>query len=65
MDISKVIPWVILALAVIAAAVVFVVTLIQASPARRREILNSVLMSLAVEAERLYGAKTDSLRNSR
>ena len=42
MDISKMIPWVILALAVIAAAVVFVVTLIQASPARRREILNSV-----------------------
>ena len=62
MDISKVIPWVILALAVIAAAVVFVVTLIQASPARRREILNSVLMSLAVEAERLYGAKTGQLK---
>lgn len=61
MDISKVIPWVILALAVIA-AVVFVVTLIQASPARRREILNSVLMSLAVEAERLYGAKTGQLK---
>ena len=62
MDISKVIPWVILALAVIAAAVVFVVTLIQASPARRKEILNSVLMSLAVEAERLYGAKTGQLK---
>lgn len=62
MDISKVIPWVILTLAVIAAAVVFVVTLIQASPARRREILNSVLMSLAVEAERLYGAKTGQLK---
>ena len=62
MDISKVIPWVILALTVIAAAVVFVVTLIQASPARRREILNSVLMSLAVEAERLYGAKTGQLK---
>lgn len=62
MDISKVIPWVILVLAVIAAAVVFVVTLIQASPARRKEILNSVLMSLAVEAERLYGAKTGQLK---
>lgn len=62
MDISKVIPWVILALVGIAAAVVFVVTLIQASPARRREILNSVLMSLAVEAERLYGAKTGQLK---
>ena len=62
MDISKVIPWVILALAVIAAVAVFVVTLIQASPARRREILNSVLMSLAVEAERLYGAKTGQLK---
>ena len=64
MDISKVIPWVILALAVIAAAVAFVVTLIQASPARRREILNSVLMSLAVEAERLYGAKTGQLEEA-
>ena len=62
MDISKVVPWVILALAVIAAAVVFVVTLIQASPTRRKEILNSVLMSLAVEAERLYGAKTGQLK---
>lgn len=62
MDISKVIPWMILALAVIAAAVVFAVTLIQASPARRKEILNSVLMSLAVEAERLYGAKTGQLK---
>lgn len=62
MDISKVIPWVILALVGIAAAAVFVVTLIQASPARRREILNSVLMSLAVEAERLYGAKTGQLK---
>ena len=62
MDISKMIPWVILALAVIAALVVFAVTLIQASPARRKEILNSVLMSLAVEAERLYGAKTGQLK---
>ncbi len=62
MDISKIIPWVILALAVIAAVTVFVVALIQASPARRREILNSVLMSLAVEAERLYGAKTGQLK---
>lgn len=62
MDISKIIPWVILALAVIAAAVVFVVTLIQASPTRRKEILNSILMSLAVEAERLYGAKTGQLK---
>ena len=62
MDISKIIPWVILALAVIAAVAVFVVTLIQASPARRREILNSILMSLAVEAERLYGAKTGQLK---
>ena len=62
MDISKVIPWAILALAVIAALAVFAVTLIQASPARRREILNSVLMSLAVEAERLYGAKTGQLK---
>lgn len=62
MDISKVIPWVILALAVIAAVAIFAVTLIQASPARRREILNSVLMSLAVEAERLYGAKTGQLK---
>lgn len=62
MDISKVIPWVILALAVIASLAVFAVTLIQASPTRRREILNSVLMSLAVEAERLYGAKTGQLK---
>lgn len=58
MDISKIIPWVILALAVIAEIVI----LIQASPAKRREILNSVLMSLAVEAERLYGAKTGQLK---
>lgn len=62
MDISKVIPWVILVLVGIAAAVVFVVTLIQASPTRRKQILNSVLMSLAVEAERLYGAKTGQLK---
>ena len=62
MDISKMIPWVILALVGIAAVAVFAVTLIQASPARRREILNSVLMSLAVEAERLYGAKTGQLK---
>lgn len=58
MDISKIIPWVILVLAVIAGIVI----LIQASPAKRREILNSVLMSLAVEAERLYGAKTGQLK---
>ena len=64
MDISKVIPWVILALVGIAAVAVFAVTLIQASPARRREILNSVLMSLAVEAERLYGAKTGPVCSS-
>lgn len=62
MDISKVIPWVILSLVGITAIAVFVVTLIQASPARRKEILNSILMSLAVEAERLYGAKTGQLK---
>lgn len=62
MDISRIIPWVILALILIAALTVFVVTLIKASPTKRKEILNSVLMSLAVEAERLYGAKTGQLK---
>lgn len=62
MDISKIIPWAILALIMIVVLTVFVVTLIKASPAKRKEILNSVLMSLAVEAERLYGAKTGQLK---
>ena len=62
MDISKIIPWAILAFIMIVVLAVFVVTLINASPAKRKEILNSVLMSLAVEAERLYGAKTGQLK---
>ena len=62
MDISKIIPWAILALIMIVVLTVFVVTLIKASPTKRKEILNSVLMSLAVEAERLYGAKTGQLK---
>ena len=62
MDISKIIPWAILAFIMIVVLTVFVVTLIKASPTKRKEILNSVLMSLAVEAERLYGAKTGQLK---
>ena len=62
MDISKIIPWAILAFIMIVVLAVFVVTLIKASPTKRKEILNSVLMSLAVEAERLYGAKTGQLK---
>ena len=55
-------PIIIAALAVVAAIIGFVVWFVKASPEKRRGVINQVLYSLAIEAERLYGGKTGQIK---
>lgn len=57
-------PWIILTLAIAAAIIAVVVSLIKASPERRREMINKILFALALEAERLYGSKTGQAKKA-
>lgn len=41
-----------------------VISLIKASPEKRREMINKILFALAIEAERLYGSKTGQAKKA-
>lgn len=56
--------WVILGVAAVVAAISVVVTVIKASPEKRREMINKILFALALEAERLYGSKTGQAKKA-
>lgn len=60
----EMIPRIILALAFASAIIAVVVSLIKASPEKRREMINKILFALALEAERLYGSKTGQAKKA-
>ena len=43
---------------IVIAAILFIVWIAKATPAKRRELIDQILYALAIEAERLYGGKT-------
>lgn len=60
----EMIPWIILTLAIAAAIIAVVVSLVKASPEKRVEMINKILFALALEAERLYGSKTGQAKKA-
>lgn len=64
MNWAEMIPWIILTLAIAAAIIAKVVSLIKASPEKRVEMINKILFALALEAERLYGSKTGQAKKA-
>lgn len=64
MNWAEMIPWIILTLAFASAIIAVVVSLIKASPEKRREMINKILFALALEAERLYGSKTGQAKKA-
>lgn len=64
MNWAEMIPWIILTLALAVAIIMVVVSLIKASPEKRREMINKILFALALEAERLYGSKTGQAKKA-
>lgn len=64
MNWAEMIPWIIITLALAAAAIAVVAKVIKASPKKRREMINKILFALALEAERLYGSKTGQAKKA-
>lgn len=58
-DYCAIVAFVIIALTML---VFLVMTIINATPNKRREIINQILYALAVEAERLYKGKTGQVK---
>lgn len=64
MNWAAMIPWIIITLALAASIIAVVVSLIKASPEKRKEMINKILFALALEAERLYGSKTGQAKKA-
>lgn len=64
MNWAETILWIIITLALAASIIAVVVSLIKASPEKRREMINKILFALALEAERLYGSKTGQAKKA-